>query len=118
MKVLLGATLCLFTSLVEARRETPGISLQQTKSGGDLPPQLFVDEYGRIRVFHGANMVVKGPPWIPDVSEFSSDLSLTEEDFQIMDMLGLNMMRLGVMWPGVEPEVSAPWGLMDMYMCQ
>jgi len=54
-------------------------------------------------LFHGTNAVVKGPPWLPDISSFSTDISIAEEDFQWMQKLGLNMLRLGVMWPGVEP---------------
>ena len=38
-----------------------------------------------------------------DVTEFSQDISLTDEDFQLMKRLGLSVVRLGVMWAGVEP---------------
>lgn len=66
--------------------------------------QIFIDSQGRQRIFHGTNAVVKGPPWIPDATIFSEDISLTDEDFILMQKLGLNLVRLGVMWVGVEPN--------------
>lgn len=76
------------------------ISLKLKSDGS----RTFVDEYGRERFFHGTNAVVKGPPWIPDHTTFSRDISMNEVDFQIMKDLGLNVLRLGTMWPGIEPE--------------
>ncbi len=32
------------------------------------------------------------------------DISLTDKDFQTLQSLGMNLIRLGVMWPGVEPQ--------------
>lgn len=32
------------------------------------------------------------------------DTSLTDKDFQTLRSLGINLIRLGVMWPGVEPK--------------
>ena len=72
--------------------------------GSRVPSQVFVDEDGREVVLHGTNAVVKGPPWVPVADEFSADLSMTDADFAIMRDLGLTVVRLGVMWPGVEPE--------------
>lgn len=66
--------------------------------------RIFVDEFGRERIFHGTNAVVKGEPWVPDTSKFSLDISLVEEDFKIMKNSGLNILRLGAMWPGIEPK--------------
>lgn len=57
--------------------------------------RIFVDEFGRERIFHGTNAVVKGEPWVPDTSKFSLDISLVEEDFKIMKNSGLNILRLG-----------------------
>jgi len=28
---------------------------------------------------------------------------MVEQDFEIMESLGLNVLRLGTMWPGIEP---------------
>lgn len=55
-------------------------------------------------MFHGVNAVVKGPPWIPENSFFDKFISLTKEDYELLSDLGLNIIRLGTMWPGVEPE--------------
>ncbi|CAK9106592.1 Endoglycoceramidase (EGCase) (Glycosphingolipid-specific enzyme) (GSL-specific enzyme) [Durusdinium trenchii] len=64
----------------------------------------FVDSDGRERVFHGTNVVVKGPPWVPTRGAFDRNSSMSSEDLEIMRKLGVRVVRLGVMWPGVEPE--------------
>ncbi|CAI7880628.1 unnamed protein product [Closterium sp. NIES-54] len=62
------------------------------------------DVYNRERVFHGVNAVFKGPPWHPPVLDsFHPELSFSPADFAILQTLGLNVVRLGVMWPGVHP---------------
>ena len=66
-------------------------------------PRAFVDASGRERIFHGTNAIVKGPPWLPDSRSFSHDVSMAAEDFAWMQRMGLNVLRLGVMWPGLEP---------------
>lgn len=53
----------------------------------------MVDRYGRERYFHGINVVVKGPPWIPNTQKFSSDWSFTDEDMQLLKELGANAVR-------------------------
>lgn len=65
--------------------------------------RVFVDVFGRERLFHGSSAVVKGPPWVPDSHTFSRDISMTTEDFAWMSKLGLNVLRLGVLWAGLEP---------------
>jgi hypothetical protein len=35
---------------------------------------------------------------------FSDDISLVDEDFANMRAMGLNMIRLGLMWPAIEPR--------------
>ncbi|GJP44346.1 hypothetical protein CLOM_g3726 [Closterium sp. NIES-68] len=62
------------------------------------------DVYNRERVFHGVNAVFKAPPWHPPVLDsFHPALSFSPADFAILQSLGLNVVRLGVMWPGVHP---------------
>ncbi len=46
---------------------------------------------------------MKGVPYIPTIDVWDEDISLTIKDFQTLQQLGLNVIRLGVMWPGVEP---------------
>lgn len=65
---------------------------------------LLKDAAGRARVFHGVNVVYKAPPWHPRIDAFSSNDSLVEEDMAQLAAWGFNVVRLGVMWPGVEPE--------------
>ena len=57
----------------------------------------FVDEWGRIRLFHGINSVIKGFPW------FDEKILDPKRQQEIAD-LGINVIRLGAMWTGVEPE--------------
>jgi len=66
-------------------------------------PHAFVDAEGREIIFHGTSAVVKGPPWYPEHTQFSPDISTSKEDFEWMERLGINFLRLGVMWPGTEP---------------
>jgi len=88
------------SSIFIAATDLPAISLKENAAGY----RTFVDEYGRETFFHGTNVVTKGWPWIAATNEFSGDISMVDEDFAIMQKLGLNVIRLGLMWPGVEPE--------------
>ena len=40
----------------------------------------FKDMHGCHMIFHGVNVVYKIPPYIPDLEDFDSQTSLTEED--------------------------------------
>ena len=50
-------------------------------------------EEGRERYFHGVNVVVKGPPWLPELREFDPLKSFVEKDMQTLQELGLNAIR-------------------------
>ena len=63
----------------------------------------FIDNQGRELFFHGVNVVYKIPPWIPDVDKFDPLTSFNEDDMQFLKDMGLNIIRLGVEWAGVEP---------------
>jgi len=77
------------------------IALKATETGR----KVFVEvETGREVIFHGVNAVVKGSPWIPSSTDFDIDTSLSEQDHVTLADLGVNVYRLGVMWPGVEPK--------------
>lgn len=65
--------------------------------------RMFVDEYGRSRIFHGFNAVVKVAPFIPITDHFDPQMSISDEDIANLKSWGFNFIRLGVMWPGVEP---------------
>ena len=53
----------------------------------------LVDGYNRERYFHGVNVVVKGPPWIPRQDKFDPYWSFVEEDMQLLKEWGLNAIR-------------------------
>lgn len=82
----------LFLSILALATATVKVSNQQ-----------FVDDKGRTLIFHGMNAVYKIAPWLPDVDGFDVDNSLSEIDAQNLKSWGFNIVRLGVMWPGVEP---------------
>ncbi len=65
------------------------------------------DRYGRVSIFHGVNMVWKYAPYVPPSEIFGSPLTssyVDSRDAQWMADNGLNAVRLGVMWVGVEPS--------------
>jgi len=73
------------------------------------PSHQFLDEFGRSRWFHGTNAVVKGPPWYPltggpEVCNHSMGYAMCDADMDLLQELGVNVIRLGVMWPGAEPQ--------------
>ncbi|CAF1137734.1 unnamed protein product, partial [Rotaria sordida] len=46
----------------------------------DPNTQYFIDEYGRVRIFHGVNVVYKLPPFLPNLTHFDPQNSLTNDD--------------------------------------
>lgn len=99
---LLFILLCLLGLIAfrVASDSLPSIGLKYSHRG----ERVFQDAHGRERIFHGTNVVVKGPPWVPDTTSFSTDISLSAEDLDLMQTLGLNVIRLGTMWAGIEPQ--------------
>lgn len=75
------------------------ISLRQRPTG----ERSFIDSDGRETTFHGINAIVKGPPWYPDPDNFDPLTSLTDYDLKLLADAGVNSIRLGAMWPGIEP---------------
>eukprot|EP00358_Blepharisma_japonicum_P001629 CAMPEP_0202946080 /NCGR_PEP_ID=MMETSP1395-20130829/8365_1 /ASSEMBLY_ACC=CAM_ASM_000871 /TAXON_ID=5961 /ORGANISM="Blepharisma japonicum, Strain Stock R1072" /LENGTH=508 /DNA_ID=CAMNT_0049646453 /DNA_START=69 /DNA_END=1595 /DNA_ORIENTATION=+ len=63
---------------------------------------MFEDDSGRTIIFHGVNVVVKAPPYIPITSSFDPQMSLCAQDIQNLQNWGFNFVRLGVMWQAVE----------------
>lgn len=59
----------------------------------------IIDELGRVRQFHGINSVKKEAPWVPFVisNEFQRHL---------LSSMGINFVRLGLMWSGVQPSAD------------
>ena len=50
----------------------------------DKDTRTFLDEQGRSRIFHGFNVVVKQPDYLPITDHFDFDMSITEKDLQYM----------------------------------
>ena len=69
----------------------------------DSTNRFILDNYGRYSIFHGGNVVVKLPPYLPTLDKFDYQFSLnTQEDLETMKRLGFNVVRLGVIWEAVE----------------
>jgi endoglycosylceramidase len=69
----------------------------------------FKDEHGRSLIFHGVNAVYKIAPWYPANTGFDSTTTLSDTDSKNLHDWGFNIVRLGVMWPGVEPGVRGAY---------
>lgn len=67
-------------------------------SAGHFRP--FLDEANRTHTFHGVNVVYKAYPWHPQLEGFNPFMSLSEADAKTLQSWGMNVIRLGVMWPG------------------
>ena len=68
--------------------------------------RMFVDDYGRTVLFHGVNVVVKQPPYIPITVGFDPQQSLSALDIANLTTWGFNFVRLGVMWEAVETSLD------------
>jgi len=67
-----------------------------TKTRLSVVDRWITDQYGRVRIFHGINSVVKGRPYFDDQIMNTTRLQLYQE-------WGFNAVRLGTMWTGVQP---------------
>ncbi|KAI9300143.1 glycoside hydrolase superfamily [Cunninghamella echinulata] len=62
----------------------------------------IMDEFGRVRFFHGTNVVKKSEPWYRSF-DFKPGDSFGLQDVQNLQRLGVNAVRLGHHWAGSEP---------------
>ncbi|CAM0142445.1 hypothetical protein VKS41_002055 [Umbelopsis sp. WA50703] len=62
----------------------------------------ITDVFGRVRFFHGTNVVMKQAPWYRS-SNFDPPNSFGPQDVQNLQALGVNAVRLGHHWAGAEP---------------
>ena len=69
------------------------VSAAQECFYGNSSTHRTVDVQGRERYFHGVNVVVKGPPWIPRVDEFDPQWSFAEDDMKLLQQWGMNGIR-------------------------
>lgn len=70
----------------------------------DPTTQSFIDGCNRERVFRGVNVVNKAPPYFPSPTEFEAGNSITAADMAMWRSLGFSIVRLGVLWSGVQPS--------------
>ena len=75
----------------------PRVDCQSTDLFIAVNPEtnMLVDSLGRERFFHGTNVVVKHKPFHPELHGYSKD-SFSEIDMKILQSLGLNTIRLGM----------------------
>ena len=71
-------------------------------SGGEF----LTDRFGRVVLMHGVNLVYKVPPFEVEVQGSGPNL-LTDQEAQRMAALGFDVVRLGIIWKGLEPGTSA-----------
>lgn len=64
----------------------------------DSKTNMIIDEDGRERFFHGTNIVVKGPPYHPQMNSFDSEISFCDEDMELLQSMGHNTIRLSLPW--------------------
>jgi len=69
--------------------------LQLTWTAIHVRKGRIIDDKGAELIFHGLNLVSKVPPYYT---------AFNETDMKLFQELGINGIRLGVMWPGVEPQ--------------
>jgi endoglycosylceramidase len=66
--------------------------------------KIFVDEQGNSRIFHGVNVAYKSSPYLPpNTDSFDFDKSFSEQDAQMLQNWGMNIIRLTFYWEAVEP---------------
>lgn len=63
----------------------------------------LVDEYGRERIFNGLNFVYKGVDADED-GVIRYQTHITEERLKALKSKGVNIIRLGLTWAGIEPQ--------------
>lgn len=68
--------------------------------------RFLVDSFGRTVLLHGVNAIYKVDPYIPTQGDFDPQNSLNDEDIANLKKWGMNFMRLGVMWEGVERQAG------------
>jgi endoglycosylceramidase len=85
-----------------------------TASAGPTTPlehsgRWITDAKGRVAILHGVNMVFKRPPYHPAAAGFG------EDDAAFLERNGFNVVRLGLIYAGVEPN---PGNYDDSYLDQ
>lgn len=73
----------------------------------DPETKKFLLDDGREIVFHGMNAVAKVFPYFPNnTGKWDFEFSMIDEDVEFYRNHSFNVIRLGIMWPGVMPEMG------------
>ena len=62
--------------------------------------KIYDDKWREV-YFHGMNIAVKVPPYVPKTDAYDDKMSFVKEDIDKLKENGFNAIRLGIMWPGV-----------------
>jgi endoglycosylceramidase len=73
----------------------------------EYPAAFLYDPQGRVVLLHGVNAVYKRKPYELYVDP-GQPWNLDRQDASMIAGLGLNVVRLGILWQGVEPGTAAP----------
>ena len=68
---------------------------------------FMTDRFGRTILLHGVNAVYKYAPYTLTVSPGQPN-SLTTADARRIALLGFNVVRVGIIWAGIEPGTGGP----------
>jgi len=63
---------------------------------------FLYDQYGRVVILHGVNAVYKHPPY-ELFADPGKPWNFTSKDAAAIAGLGFNIVRLGIIWAGIEP---------------
>lgn len=89
---LVGLIVLFQMTMSSGRKIAPTSKIKVNPDG-----HWFVDEFNRVRLFHGVNSVRKVFPWY-------YEYLLNDTRLDQLQAFGMNVVRLGTMWSGVEPE--------------
>ena len=79
--------------------DDPTVPTSLIRTSNTIGDPSFYDDQNRVRIFHGFNRVRKSFPW-----RFDSHLDENSDEFSLARRMGLNVVRLGYMWSGVQPS--------------
>jgi hypothetical protein len=95
------AVVCYSLEISNSQKPTTGLSRVSLIQFEENDERYFIEkDTGRQMFFHGVNTIVKGFPYVPQTSEFDVEVSLVDKDHALLADLGVNVYRLGTMWPG------------------
>lgn len=104
----------LLASLAAAALLAVGASASSREAAVKTENKKFIDSLGRTMIYRGQNAVFKIAPWLPSSEGFDTTTTLSKIDARHLKDWGFNVVRLGVMWPGLEPGAQGDYS--DQYL--